>query len=111
MEAIGEGRPGFAGGWVSSRALDQLLESMRMSRAISPNKRRELMQGLGYDWHPALTDGRVNNPIACDGGGKPRLYIKTGGHPDTALTSPAAVAKAYQDAQLGSAIDGTGNKS
>ena len=97
LEAIDEERPGFAGGWVSSQALDRLLEQIRMARAIPPNKRREVMQGLGYDYHPALNRGRVNNPVAPDGG-KPRLYIR-GDHPDRAVLSPAEVSARYQEAQ------------
>lgn len=99
MEAIEQGRPGFAGGWVSSMAVERLLDSLRMGRAIPHNKRRELMQGLGYDWHPALakTNGRVNNVVALDGG-KPRLFIK-GGHIHANLTSAAEVARQYQEAQ------------
>ncbi len=99
MEAIEQGRPGFAGGWVSSMAVERLLESQRMTRAIPHNKRRELMQGLGYDWHPALmkSNGRVNNLIPMDGG-KPRLFIKQG-HIHTNLTSAAEVARQYQEVQ------------
>lgn len=98
MEAIEEGRPGFAGGWVSSMALDRLLTERRLARAIPPNRRRDMMRDIGYDWHPALRDGRVNNPIAVDGGGKPRLFIRND-HPDRNIQSPAFVSKAYQDAQ------------
>jgi len=99
MESIEQGRPGFAGGWVSSMAVERLLDGMRKAGAIPHNKRRELMQGLGYDWHPALakTNGRVNNPIALDGG-KPRLFIKDG-HIHANLTSPAEVVRQYQEAQ------------
>ena len=97
MEAIGEGRPGFAGGWVSSIALDRLLESIRMTRAIPPNRRRGVLQSLGYDWHPALSKGRVNNPTTIDRG-KPRLFIKAK-HSSLTLETPADVARAYQDAQ------------
>jgi hypothetical protein len=97
MEAIEEGRPGFAGGWVSSIALDKLLESIRMTRAIPPNRRREVLQSLGYDWHPALLKGRVNNPTTIDRG-KPRLFIKAK-HSSLTLECPADVARAYQDAQ------------
>jgi hypothetical protein len=111
MEAIEQGRPGFAGGWVSSMAVERLLDSLRMGRAIPHNKRRELMQGLGYDWHPALakTNGRVNNVVALDGG-KPRLFIK-GGHIHANLTSAAEVARQYQEAQgqpVGSAAQAFG---
>lgn len=102
LEAIDEGRQGFAGGWVSSHALDRLLEDMRLSRAIPPNRRRDIMRDLGYDWHPALRNGRVNNPIGTEGG-KPRLYIKNE-HPDLELEYPAEVARAYQAAQSATAV-------
>lgn len=98
LEAIDEGRQGFAGGWVSSIALDKLLDQLRAARFIPPQRRRELMQSLGYDWHPALNAGRVNNSIAMDDHKKPRLYIKRG-HLMANLTSPSEVAKAYQAAQ------------
>jgi len=97
MEAIDEGRQGFAGGWVSSKALDRLLQLMRADRQIPPGKRRDLMRSLGYDWHPALKDGRVNNVIMIDGG-KPRLYIKVG-HIHANLESPVEVARQYSLAQ------------
>ena len=97
MEAIDEGRTGFAGGWVSSKALDNLLRQMRADRAVPVGKRRDMMRQLGYDWHPALKDGRVNNVIMIDGG-KPRLYIKIG-HIHANLDSPADVARHYAAAQ------------
>jgi hypothetical protein len=102
LEAIDEGRAGFAGGWVSSIALDKLLDDLRVTKAIPPNRRRELMHGLGYIWHPALRDGRVNNPIGLDPG-KPRLYIRTG-HADIAIEYPSDIAAAYQAAQSGAAV-------
>lgn len=97
MEAIDEGRQGFAGGWVSSKALDNLLRQMRADRTVPVGKRRDMMRQLGYDWHPALKDGRVNNVIMIDGG-KPRLYIKTG-HIHANLTNAADVARHYAAAQ------------
>lgn len=97
MEAIDEGRQGFAGGWVSSKALDNLLRQMRADRAVPVGKRRDMMRQLGYDWHPALKDGRVNNVIMIDGG-KPRLYIKIG-HIHANLTNAADVARHYAAAQ------------
>lgn len=98
LEAVEEGRPGFAGGWISSVAVERLLNDMRAGRAIPPNKRRDLLVSLGYDWHPALTDGRANNPIAIDEGKKPRLFIREG-HISANLSSPAEVARVYQEAQ------------
>lgn len=100
QEAIAEGRPGFAGGWVSSVALDKLLTDMRAQRAIPPNQRRALMQDLGFDWHPALQDGRAPSAIAIDGHKKPRLYIREG-HIRSQITLPAAAVAAYETAQRG----------
>lgn len=98
LEAISEGRSGFAGGWVSSMALDHLLDNMRAARMIPRNRRRELMRSLGYDYHPALKDGRVNNSIMPDNG-KPRLYIKAG-HIHSNLEGAAEVARHYTAAQM-----------
>jgi len=97
LEAIDEGRTGFAGGWVSSHFLDKLIGQMRAERQIPQAKRRALMQSLGYDWHPALKGGRVNNVVMIDGC-KPRLYIKQG-HIHANLTGGAEVARAYSAAQ------------
>ena len=97
MEAISEDRPGFSGGWVSSMAVEKLLETKRLNRLVPINKRHELMITLGYDYHPALKKGRVNNMIAMDGG-KPRLFIKKG-HVSSNLTLASQVSQAYQDAQ------------
>ena len=97
LEAIGEGRPGFSGGWVSSMALDKLLDSLRGRRSIPQNKRRDVMKSIGYDYHPGLKEGRVNSAVMPDGG-KPRLYIRTG-HIHSNLGSPGEIARHYQDAQ------------
>ena len=96
-EAIAQDMPGFAGGWVSSMALDKLLERVGAARRIPPNRRRDMMRDLGYDYHPALHDGRVNNTIALDSG-KPRLYVLRG-HDALSLTVAADVARAYTAAQ------------
>jgi hypothetical protein len=96
-EAIDEGRTGFAGGWVSSFALDRLIDNMRKGGQIPRNRRRELMRSLGYDYHPGLKDGRVNNVIAIEAG-KPRLYIKVG-HIHGNLTNGAEISRHYAAAQ------------
>lgn len=95
LEAIEEGRPGFLGGWVSSKYLDALIDGMRVK--FPRNKRRELMQRLGYDWHPALPDGRVNDVVTPDAG-KPKLYLKAG-HLALNISEPSKIARAYSDAQ------------
>ena len=93
--AAEQGDQGFCGGWISSMAVDKLLESKRLSLAV--NKRREAIMSLGYIPHPALQDGRVNNMVEPDKG-KPRLYLREG-HLALNLTSPAEVARAYSEAQ------------
>jgi len=99
LEVIEQGtESGFRGGWVSSMALDRLLDRVGKGRSVPLNRRRDMMRSLGYDWHPALPDGRVNNPVLPDGGGRPRLYVAKG-HPSLALTVPAEIAKAYVAAQ------------
>jgi hypothetical protein len=98
MEAIHQQSPGFAGGWVSSHYLTELLERIGRARAVPINKRPALMLSLGYVPHPALPDGRVNNTIQPDGN-KPRLYVHQSS-PLMALTLPAEVASMYTNAQL-----------
>ncbi len=95
LEAIEEGRPGFAGGWISSIFLDRLLDNIRAP--VPRHKRREMLVGLGFDYHPGLKDGRVNNTVQPDHG-KPRLFVRSG-HLAANLTEPAEIAKAYTKAQ------------
>lgn len=95
LEAVEEGRPGFAGGWVSSRYLNDMIDRLRAG--VPQAKRRALMQSLGYDWHPVLHNGRTNDVVMPDNG-KPKLYVRAG-HLALQLTTPKAVADAYADAQ------------
>lgn len=97
LEAIGEDRPGFAGGWISSFAFSKLLKDIRKDNMLPPGKHRELLRSIGYDYHPALHNGRANNVIPCEGG-KPRIYIRAG-HIHSNLTSGAEVARCYAAAQ------------
>lgn len=100
LEAIAEGRSGFAGGWVSSVALDRLLINNRMQRALPQNKRKSMLDGIGYKWHPALVGGRANNVSIIDDGKKPVLFIRD----DNAarhITNAAEIFKAYEKAQRG----------
>jgi hypothetical protein len=97
IEAIGEGRPGFCGGWISSLAVDKLLDNIRAH--VPRSGRRDMLKSLGYDYHPGLPEGRVNNVVAPDNG-RPRLYV-TMGHLSCNLTEPAAIAKAYSAANDG----------
>jgi hypothetical protein len=102
LEAVEQGKPGFAGGWISSMAMARLLDDLKLTKAIPINKRREILQALDYDWHPGLTDGRANNYVNIDGG-KPRLFIKKG-HIHSNLTLAAEIVRQYEQAQGPQAI-------
>ena len=95
LEAIEEGRPGFCGGWVSSKYLDALLDSIKA--AVPRNKRRDMMLKLGYDWHPYLPDGRVRDMVTPDNS-KPKLYLRAG-HLALNVLDPAEIARLYSKAQ------------
>ena len=93
QDAIDAHLPGFKGGWVSSSALDLLLKNL--GRRLHRNKRRDMMQTLGYIWHPDLPKGRVNNPIE---GHRPVLYVKADSIPAN-HEGGSAIAAAYTKAQ------------
>lgn len=95
LEAAAEGRPGFCGGWLSSIMVDRLLDQIKAP--VPRQKRRTMIEALGYVLHPALPDGRVLNMVSPDNG-KPRLYVKKS-HLSLALTEATAVGKAYVTAQ------------
>jgi len=97
LDAMDEGRPGFAGGWVSSLAVDRFLEQIGAARRIPRNKRHAMLEELGLMLHPALSRGRTSNATLTDGG-RPKLYVKKG-HLSLNLTRPAQVAAAYDEAQ------------
>jgi hypothetical protein len=94
-EAVAEGRVGFAGGWISSVALERLLQGINMSRSMTHHKRREMLESMGYAYHPHLRDGRANNPVTIDDGKKPRLYIHAGADELRGITAPAEVLQRY----------------
>ena len=74
LEAINEGRMGFNDGWISSMALDRLLQQLHAGRMLPQNKRRDVLDNMGYVPHPALHGGRCTRHVGIDGG-KPRLYV------------------------------------
>lgn len=96
LEAVERDEPGCRGGWISSGALDRVLRAL--GRTVAHSKRRDLLQSIGYDWHPALTDGRVNNLVLPDGA-KVKLFVRKDRTDLLALTDPAEVARAYSAAQ------------
>jgi hypothetical protein len=105
LEAIEQGKPGFAGGWISSMALHGLLEQLGRANRVPINARRDMLVRIGYDWHPGLlaNKGRVNNIVAPDGG-KPVLFSKIG-HAVGRLVGPAEIAKAYSAAQTAALLN------
>ena len=74
QEAIAQGVAGFCGGWISSMQLDLMLERLGAARRVTHSKRKEMLDNMGYIYHPAFTDGRVNNLVVPDNG-KPRLFV------------------------------------
>jgi hypothetical protein len=95
-EAIAQGLPGFCNGWISSIRLDRLLERLGVARRVTHSKRKEMLEALGYGYHPALVEGRVNNLVLPDGG-KPRLFVHKDS-PARAIQGAAEAAKAYEQA-------------
>jgi len=96
MEAVEQGLQGFAGGWISSLKLDQLLRDKNMAQKVPLHRRKRMLEGMGYVSHPALVGGRVNNTVTPDNG-KPRLYVRRDSLA-LQITDPAAVAKSYEQA-------------
>jgi hypothetical protein len=98
QEAIDSNAQGFAGGWISSLALDKLLKEQRMDVALPRARRREVLQSLGYEHHPALRNGRstVALPGIID---RPVFFITTN-HAARRLISGAEIMKAYLTAQM-----------
>lgn len=96
LNAIEEERVGFAGGWVSSKFLDDLIDAARIR--VPRNKRRDMMKSLGYDWHPALENGKATAVLSPDGM-RSKLYVRLGSA-QADLTEPGAVCRAYTQAQV-----------
>lgn len=92
-EAIAEGVQGFMNGWVSTAAVEKLLENLGLANRVSLSKRREMLIAMGYVMHPGLVDGRPNNPVQPDGR-KPQLFVKRGS-PLEYIRGAAEIAKKY----------------
>lgn len=96
LEAIDQGQPGFAGGWISSIMLYKMFEAKRIS--FPRNKCRDMLKHLGYIPHPGLSDGRTNDMVQPDHG-KPRLFILESSNLHN-LESGAEIAKKYTTDQI-----------
>ncbi len=97
LEYVAQDIPCFRAGWISSTGLDRLLEKLKATRIIPPNRRRDLLRSLGYDYHPALPNGRVNTIVLPDGN-KPRLYVQLD-NAAARLATPSEVVQEYIKAQ------------
>jgi hypothetical protein len=75
QEAVEQGLPGFAGGWVSSTMLNQLLERKKLTSRLPLNRYPTMLKELGYVPHPGLTGGRTGSVVTPDGA-RSRLYVK-----------------------------------
>ena len=96
LEAAAANEPGFAGGWISSFHLKGLLQRIGKSNMLPPRKRVELLESIGYEWHPYLVGGQLSKAIPVEN--KPQLFILRD-HLARNLTDPNLIAKAYLDAQ------------
>lgn len=98
IEAVAQGSPGFRGGWISSSAMDRLLAGIGKGASIPRNKRREMLETLGYMPHMGLPDGRAT--ISDTDGTRPYLYVLQT-TPGAHERNPHNVMAIYQAAQKG----------
>lgn len=103
IESITRGDLGFRGGFISSEWLNQLLVRIGASRRITHNKRRKLLEPLGYVLHPALKDGRAHRYLLPDAA-KSVLFVR---HDSEyfRLTDPEQIALKYQEFNLNPAVN------
>jgi len=94
LQAIEEGRAGFAGGWVSSVALTRLLREI--NRTVPPRKRASVLATLGYVPHPI---GQIHTPIFGEENKRPVLYVQEGSIQALNYTVERDVISAYCKAQ------------
>jgi hypothetical protein len=92
INAIEQDQVGFRGGWISSHYLDLLLREVGGDRQYPRNKRKDMLEGLGYKPHPGLAKGRVNNPVGPEAA-KSTLYVKPD-HRTRSMAGPE-VGRAY----------------
>lgn len=101
VEACEAHQSGFAGGWLSSHAVDHLLNGLRVR--MTRLHREEMLGKLGYAPHPALPGGRP--PRAPAGQlGAPVLYVAKG-HMALNLSDGEAIVQAYERAQESRPVD------
>ena len=97
-EAVAQCRPGFCGGWISSKHLEMLCTTT-WGCNVTLNKRVEILKALGYVPHPAWPKGRVHNMIDdCGYPTRPVLYARAG-HIITKIAETKTALRLYKEAQ------------
>jgi hypothetical protein len=94
QNAIDSGRVGFMGNWISGYWLDQLLREIGRARAVSHQRRTQILQSMGYVPHPNLPEGRVTNPLPADGNSRARIFVRKGTL-QAQLKQPSEIASRY----------------
>lgn len=98
LEAVAQRFLGFRGGWISSTALDRLLSGIGKGASIPRNKRRDMLESLGFMPHPGLPEGRASSPDTD--GSRPYLYVSKDAV-GARESNPQLIMQAYQQAQQG----------
>ena len=97
LEAARAGVPGFAGGWVNSIKVDQLLVQANRARSIPRAMRGAMIESLGYRQHPGLPEGRLAG-LLSDGTTGPVLYVRND-HTTLLMTDVGQIKATYEAAQ------------
>lgn len=96
LEAVGEERYGFTDPFISSVSIRALLTEMRREGAVPPRKQRQMMQSIGYDWHPAMLDCEGRSPKRDAAGRRARIYVRVD-HPIYKITDRNEVIIKYEE--------------
>jgi hypothetical protein len=94
LEEIEQGRLGFKGGWISSTWLTDFLSQNRLRHLMPDRKKGQILQSIGYGYHPGLLKGRAVRVVKPDNK-RPVLFIKKG-HPSTDFTDREQIMRAYE---------------
>ena len=93
-EMIQQHRSGFRGDWISTTALELMLQRIGKLREVGRKKWPALLKTFDYIPHPALPNGRAPEPID---GVIPQLYVKRDSAP-AKLKDPVSIVAAYRKA-------------
>jgi hypothetical protein len=74
------------------------MKAVGRARYLTPTKRRDILEMLGYMPHPGLPEGRL--PIPLSDGSLTALYV-TPKHTSIGVTEPALIKSLYETAQRG----------